>query len=76
MKGKTCRKLANGQDIDYYEEKHDPRASYAPLLGLFSIIIKHVYWYIEPISGERLHNHWSSSFIFLIFPPKLIVGTR
>ena len=21
LKGKTCRKLANGQDIDYYEEK-------------------------------------------------------
>ena len=21
LKGKTCRTLANGQDIDYYEEK-------------------------------------------------------
>ena len=48
---KTCRKLANGQDIDYLD---GPRASSAPLLGLFSVIFKHVYWYIQQISGERL----------------------
>ena len=30
------------------------------LLGLFSIICKHVYLYIQQISGERLHDHWSS----------------
>ena len=34
----------------------------APLLGLLSIIFKHVYWYIKQISGERLHDHWSSGF--------------
>ena len=45
LKEMTCRKLANGQDIDYYE-KNGPRTSSAPLLGLFSIIFKHVYWYI------------------------------
>ena len=27
--------------------KNGPRASSAPLLGLFSIIFKHVYWYIQ-----------------------------
>ena len=39
-----------------------PMASSAPLLGLFSIILKHVYWYIhvQHISGERLQDHWSS----------------
>ena len=31
--------------------------SSAPLLGLFSIIFKHVYWYIQQISGERLQDH-------------------
>ena len=24
LKGKTCRNLANGQDIDYYEKKMAP----------------------------------------------------
>ena len=30
LKGKTCRKLANGQDIDYSEKKNGPRASSVP----------------------------------------------
>ena len=64
LKGKTYRKLANGvngQDIDYSEErKNGARASAAPLLGLFSIIFKHVY--IQQISGERLQDCWSSGF--------------
>ena len=36
------------------------------ILGLFSIIFKHVYWYIQQISGERLQDHWSpgSDFLF------------
>ena len=40
-----------------------PRASSAPILGLFSIIFKHVYWYIQQISGERLQDHWSSGLL-------------
>ena len=55
---KTCRKLANGQDIDY-SENNGPRASSAPLLRLFSIIFKHVYRYIQQSSGERLQDHCS-----------------
>ena len=62
LKGKTCRKLANGQDIDDYE-KNGPRALSAPLLGLFSVIFKHVYWYIQHISGERLQDQCSSGSI-------------
>ena len=42
-----------------------PMALSAPLLGLFSIIFKHVYWYIQHISGERLQDHWSSGLIVL-----------
>ena len=37
LKGKTCKKLANGQDSDYSEEKNGPRASSAPIRGLLSI---------------------------------------
>ena len=38
-----------------------PRASSSPVLGLNTIIFKHVYWYMQ-ISGERLQDHWSSGF--------------
>ena len=34
----------------------------APALGLNTIIFKHVYWYMQQISGERLQDHWSSCF--------------
>ena len=51
-----------GQNIDYSEKKegNGPRASSAPALGLNTIIFKHVYWYMQQISGERLQDHWSS----------------
>ena len=35
----------------------------APLLLLFSIIFKHVDWYTQQFSGERLQDHWSSGFL-------------
>ena len=62
LKGKASRKLANGQNIDYSENKEEngPRASSAPTLGLNTIIFQHVYWYMQQISGERLQDHWSS----------------
>ena len=75
LKGKASRKLANGQNIDYSEKKkreeNGPRASSAPALGLNTIIFKHVYWYMQQISGERLQDHWSSCIIdkFLIMVP-------
>ena len=44
LKGKTRRKLANGQNIDYSEEKKNvPMASSVPALGLNTIIFKHVF---------------------------------
>ena len=62
LKGKASRKLANGQNIDYSENKEEngPRASSAPTLGLNTIIFKHVYWYMQQTSGERLQDHLSS----------------
>ena len=49
-----------GQNIDYSEKENGPRASSASALGLNTIIFKHVYWYMQQISGERLQDHWSS----------------
>ena len=43
LKGKTCRKLANGQNIDFSGKQMAPRLHSAPSLGL---IFKHVNWYI------------------------------
>ena len=60
LKGKANRKLANGQNIEDFE--NGPRASSAPALELNTIIFKHVYWYMQQISGERLQDHWSSGF--------------
>ena len=42
------------------KKENGPRASSAPALGLNTIIVKHVYWYMQQISGERLQDHWSS----------------
>ena len=43
--------------------KKGPRTSSAPALGLNTIIFKHVYWYMQQISGERLQDHWSSGLV-------------
>ena len=61
LKGKASRKFANGQNIDYSEKKKmAQRASSVPAQGLNTIIFKHVYWYMQQISGERLQDHRSS----------------
>ena len=66
LKGKTSRKLVNGQNIDYSETKK-AEGLHLPLhWGLNTIIFKHVNcWYMQQISGERLQDHWSSGFLFL-----------
>ena len=60
LKGKASRKLANGQNIEDSKKENAPRASSAPALELNTIIFKHVYGYMQQISGERLQDHWSS----------------
>ena len=42
------------------KKENAQRASAAPALGLNTIIFKHVYWYMQQISGERLQDHWST----------------
>ena len=46
------------------KKENGPSASSAPALELNTIIFKHVYWYMQQISGERLQDHWSSGFFF------------
>ena len=48
------------------KKENGTRASSAPALELNTIIFKHVYWYMQLISGERLQDHWSSGFIFCV----------
>ena len=44
------------------KKENGPRASSAPALGLNTIKFKHVYLYMQQISGERLQDHWSSGY--------------
>ena len=50
--------------MNILKNENGPRASSAPALGLNTIIFKYVYLYMKQISGERLHDHWSSGFRF------------
>ena len=60
LKEKANRKLANGQNIEDSEKRKWPKGLSAPALELNTIIFKHVYWYMQLISGERLQDHYSS----------------
>ena len=64
LKEKANRKLANGQNIEDSEKRKWPKGLSAPALELNTIIFKHVYWYMQLISGERLQDHWSSGSFF------------
>ena len=46
--------------IEDSEKRKWPKGLSAPALELNTIIFKHVYWYMQLISGERLQDHWSS----------------
>ena len=49
LKGKASKKLANGQNmiLIILKKENGQRASSAPALGLNTIILKHVYWYMQ-----------------------------
>ena len=64
---KSQQEIGKLTNIDYSEKENGPRASSAPALGLNTIILKHVFWYMQQISGEHLQDHWSSGFsIFML----------
>ena len=62
LKGKTSKKLANGQNIDYSEKRKTAQGLEAPALGLNTIIFKRLLIYAAD-SGERLQDHWSSGLV-------------
>ena len=62
FEGKSQQEIGKWTNIDYSGKENGPRASSAPALGLNTIIFKHVYWYMQQISGERLQDHWSSGY--------------
>ena len=74
LKEKANRKLANGQNIEDSEKRKWPKGLSAPALELNTIIFKHVYWYMQLISGERLQDHWSSGFYFTSENTPTLVG--
>ena len=57
------RKSAMDRILIILKKENGPRASSAPALGLNTVIFKHVYWYMQQISGERLQDHWSSGLL-------------
>ena len=75
LKEKANRKLANGQNIEDSEKRKWPKGLSAPALELNTIIFKHVYWYMQLISGERLQDHWSSGYSDLLHSWKLQTKT-
>ena len=55
FEGKNLQEIE--QDIDYSEKKMSQGVHLPLLQRLFSKIFKHIYWYIQQISGERLQDH-------------------
>ena len=47
------------------KKENGPSASSTRALGLNTILFKHVYWYMQQISGERLQDYWSSGLIHI-----------
>ena len=61
FKGLNFSKLANG--LIFYDLKGiNSRVIYMYI----TILVKTVYLFISPVSGERLQDHWSSGFPFFV----------
>ena len=60
LKGKTSKKLANGQNIDYSEKRKWPKGFICPCTGVKYHNIQTCLLVYAADSGERLQDHWSS----------------
>ena len=60
LKGKTSKKLANGQNIDYSEKRKRPKGFICPCTGVKYHNIQTCLLVYAADSGERLQDHWSS----------------
>ena len=66
LKGKTSKKLANGQNIDYSEKRKRPKGFICPCTGVKYHNIQTCLLVYAADSGERLQDHWSSGLRRLI----------
>ena len=66
LKGKASKKLANGQNIDYSEKRKRPMGFICPCTGVKYHNIQTCLLVYAADSGERLQDHWSSGYVFLI----------
>ena len=64
LKGKTSKKLANGQNIDYSEKRKWPKGFICPCTGVKYHNIQTCLLVYAADSGERLQDHWSSGLSF------------
>ena len=64
LKGKTSKKLANGQNIDYSEKRKRPKGFICPCTGVKYHNIQTCLLVHAADSGERLQDHWSSGVFF------------
>ena len=60
LKGKTSKKLANGQNIDYSEKRKRSKGFICPCTGVKYHNIQTCLLVYAADSGERLQDHWSS----------------
>ena len=65
LKGKTSKKLANGQNIDYSEKRKWPKGFICPCTGVKYHNIQTCLLVYAADSGERLQDHWSSGLVLL-----------
>ena len=63
LKGKTSKKLANGQNIDYSEKRKRPKGFICPCTGVKYHNIQTCLLVYAADSGERLQDHWFSGTI-------------
>ena len=68
LKGKSSKKLANGQNIDYSEKRKRPKGFICPCTGVKYQNIQTCLLVYAADSGERLQDHWSSGYIFIEIP--------
>ena len=64
LKGKTSKKLANGQNIDYSEKRKRPKGFICPCTGVKYHNIQTCLLVYAADSGERLQDHWSSGYLW------------
>ena len=71
LKGKASKKLANGQNIDYFEKRKRPKGFICPFTGVKYHNIQTCLLVYAADSGERLQDHWSSGSYFLYITDSL-----